>query len=180
MQILLTGAPGAGKSTVLRRTLALLGAAPGGFYTGFAPDGRRLCLWPAEGPPCWDRAHTVALREGGTCRALPGAFDRVGPPILAGNRTGLVVMDELGNVERDEAEFQRAVLACLDSPALVLGVVKPRRAGTWLEALAARPDAAVVEVTQAGRDGLPEVLAGMIRKEGAWRDESRYTTGKGL
>ena len=157
MHIFLTGEKGVGKSTAVQRTLALLGAAYGGFRTGFTSDRSRLCLWSAWGPPRLGQADTVADMVDGRCVTRPGAFDRLGTAALAGGPAGarLLVMDELGTLERDEADFQRAVLDCLDGPAAVLGVIKPQRAGTWLEALADRPDVAVVQVTEENRDGLP-------------------------
>ena len=41
----------------------------------------------------------------------------------------------------------------------MLGVVKPRRAGTWLEDLVRTPGGAVLPVDGENRDGLPALLA---------------------
>ena len=49
-------------------------------------------------------------------------FDEWGPRLLAG--PGLLVMDELGFLERDASRFQAAVLAALRGPQPVLAAVK--------------------------------------------------------
>ena len=161
MYVFLTGESGVGKSTALDRTLTLLGIPPGGFRTGFTPDRRRLCLWPAWERPDWSEEHTVARMAEGRLTGDPAAFDRLGPAILAESRAwaGLLVLDELGWLEREALAFQRAVRACLGGTTPVLGVVKPRRAGTWLEDLVRTPGGAVLPVDAENRDGLPALLA---------------------
>ena len=76
---------------------------------------------------------------------------------------GLLVLDELGWLEREALAFQRAVRACLGGTTPVLGVVKPRRAGTWLEDLVRTPGGAVLPVDAENRDGLPALLAERLR-----------------
>ena len=161
MVIFLTGPSGVGKSTAIGRTLELLEIAPGGFRTGFSPDRNRLCLWPAWEGPDWSESWTVARMVDGRLRGDPAAFDRLGPAILAESRpwARLLLLDELGWLERDAAAFQRAVRDSLREGRPVLGVVKPQRAGTWLEDLVRSQDAAVIPVDMANRDALPETLA---------------------
>lgn len=177
MYVFLTGPSGVGKSTALDRTLALLGVRPGGFRTGFAPDRTRLCLWPAWETPDWSEEHTVARMVHGRLTGDPAAFDRLGPPILAESRSWarLLVLDELGWLERDAAVFRRAVWDSVAGDLPVLGVIKPerQRTGTWLESLVQAPDGTVVTVDTANRDSLPvllveqfgETLAGMEKKQ---------------
>ena len=91
----------------------------------------------------------------------PAAFDRLGPAILAESMpwARLLLLDELGWLEREALAFQSAVRACLGGTTPVLGVVKPRRAGTWLEDLVRTPGGAVLPVDGENRDGLPALLA---------------------
>ncbi len=163
MYVFLTGPSGVGKSTALDRTLALLGVRPGGFRTGFAPDRTRLCLWPAWEMPDWSEEHTVARMVQGRLTGDPEAFDRLGPRILAESRTWarLLVLDELGWLERDAAAFRQAVRDSVAGELPVLGVIKPeqQRAGTWLESLAQASDGTVVTVNMVNRDSLPVLLA---------------------
>lgn len=167
MHIFLTGSRGVGKSTVLDRTVELLGIRPGGFRTGFAPDRTRLCLWPAWERPDWSEAHTVARLVDGRLTGDPAAFDRLGPAILWESLpwTRLLVLDELGWLEAGAPAFQGTVRACLAGPVPVLGVVKPphERRGTWLEGLVDTPGGTLVEVDPANRLDLPVFLAARLR-----------------
>ncbi|WP_297721208.1 nucleoside-triphosphatase [Intestinimonas sp.] len=166
MYLFLTGPSGVGKSTAADRTLSRLGIVPGGFRTGFAPDRKRLCLWPAWEQPDWSEKYTVARLERGRLTGDPAAFDRLGPAILAESRpwAPLMLLDELGWLEREALAFQGAVRACLEGPVPVLGVVKPapQRSGTWLEELTQLPGGVVVTVDPVCRDGLPDLLAARL------------------
>ena len=53
MHIFLTGEPGVGKSTALRRVLDRLGLVPGGFVTYYGAGRRTLYLGPAWAPRLW-------------------------------------------------------------------------------------------------------------------------------
>ena len=196
MYVFLTGPSGVGKSTALDRTLALLGVRPGGFRTGFAPDRTRLCLWPAWEAPDWSEEHTVARMVQGRLTGDPEAFDRLGLRILTESRTWarLLVLDELGWLERDAAAFRRAVRDSVAGELPVLGVIKPepQRAGTWLESLAQVPGGTVMTVDTVNRDSLPDLLAdrfgkrlraGMEKKQerAGTSDEGRkFAAGQGL
>lgn len=166
MYWLLSGPSGVGKSTALSRTLALLKARPGGFRTGFTPDRSRLCLWPAWRAPDWSSSATVAWMEGGSLRAEPAAFDRLGAAILAESLpwARVLLLDELGWLEAEAAVFQEAVCRCLKGPVPVLGVIKDRRAGTWLEKLEKLPGGTILRVDPTNRDGLPAHLAEELRR----------------
>lgn len=161
MILFLTGPQGVGKSTALRRTLSLLSVSPGGFRTGYTPDRTRLCLWPAWEEPDWAEGRAVARMVSGAAVPDPSAFDRLGSAALAASRpwARLLLLDELGRLEREARAFQRAVRACLEWGLPVLGVVKPDRAGTWLEGLVTDSGVEVLTVTEANRDGLPALLA---------------------
>lgn len=161
MYLFLTGERGVGKSAALRRALALLDVTPGGFRTGFDPARERLCLWPAWEAPAWPEERTVARMADGAAVPDPAAFDRLGPAALAESRpwARVLLLDELGRLEAEATAFRTAVDAALDGPLPVLGVVKPDRAGTWLEALVRRPGGAVLTVTEENRDAVPGRLA---------------------
>lgn len=163
MYVFLTGPSGVGKSTALDRILELLRVRPGGFRTGFTPDRSRLCLWPAWERPDWSESHTVARMTEGRLTGDPAAFDRLGTAILAASRSwaSLLVLDELGWLERDAMAYRRAVWDSVTGEIPVLGVIKPerQRTGTWLEKLAQVPGGTVVTVDPVNRDGLPVLLA---------------------
>lgn len=165
MHVFLTGERGVGKSTALRRALELLDVVPGGFHTYFDAPRRRLYLAaPAQGNLC-DDAHTVGGMVDGRARADRAAFDRVGVEAIHGSAPGAAILlfDECGKLEEGAADFQAAVLAALDGPIPILGVIKPDRAGSWLEKIAKHPRVELILVTEENRDGLPQLLATRMR-----------------
>ena len=161
---LLTGRPGVGKTTCLRRTLELLGRPAGGFFTeevrrqgtrvGFALvtlDARRAML--AE-----------AGRRGGPRVGKYGvdldALDRVGvPAIREAVRAGrLVVIDEIGKMEMASDAFRAAVEEALRSEVPILGTILAAP-HPWADRIKAHPAVTLIDVTPANRDGLPAELA---------------------
>ncbi len=161
---LLTGRPGVGKTTCLRRTLARLGRPAGGFLTeerrgrggrvGFdlvTLDGRRATLADVRrtGPP-----------RVGKYGVDVAALDRVGvPAIRAAVAAGrLVVIDEIGKMEMASPAFRAAVDAALASPVPVLGTILAAP-HPWADAVKARAGVTLVTVTRANRERLPEELA---------------------
>jgi nucleoside-triphosphatase len=182
--LFLTGPVGAGKSTLLGRLLRRLNWRIGGFRTRPAFDGAGMCGYciepfgAAHGAP----SSLIARRTDRGFEALTSAFDGLGASLLRKaleDRFDAVVMDEIGFFEERAMAFHDAVMACLDSPLPVLGVLK--RSGASLpRKIRGRQDVRVVEVTSDNRDGLlPELLrlvserhlTGVIPFSGGSRDE---------
>lgn len=167
-QLLLTGPPKVGKSTVVGRVVDLLkarGVGVGGFVTdevrrdgvriGFVvrsiADGRAAVL-----------AH-VDLESGvrvGKFGVDVGAFEGLGLPALndAIARRDVVVVDEIARMELASAPFREVVgeLAGVDVPVLATVHVYE---DPVTDALKASPETDLIEVTHANRDSLPELLA---------------------
>jgi nucleoside-triphosphatase len=174
LRVLLEGRPGIGKSTVIRRLVALLrdaGDPLGGFVTdeirargrrqGFAVEtvqGDRGVLAHVDlpGPP----------RVGRYGVDLP-TFERIALPALAAPQPdGVVVVDELGRMELASAAFRDAVLALLEQDVPVVATVQLHR-HAFTDALKERRDVRVLRVNERSRDELPERLAAELRGERA-------------
>lgn len=164
---LLTGRPGVGKTTCLRTVLDLLRVPAGGFVTeelrergkrvGFrleTVDGRQATLAHAD-------------RHGGPRVGRYGvnleALERVGVPAIRGavRRGHLVVIDEIGKMEMASPAFRSALEEVLAAPVVVVGTILKSR-HPWADRIKAHPAVALVEVTTANRESLPDRLAGLV------------------
>jgi len=167
--LLLTGWPGVGKTTVIRRTLDLLPPLRrSGFTTaeirspqgrlGFHAttlDGREIVLAHRE----WRSSYRV-----GTYGVDVAAFEReIVPALEAGRPMDLFVVDEIGKMECFSPAFRAAVLRLLEDPRPLLGTIA-LRGPAFVEAVRGRPDVKLVEVTFASREGLPALLAARLRE----------------
>ena len=131
-KILICGPRGVGKSTLIRRLTALYPGPVSGFVTKRETVADDEGLFPIYIHPA---ACPEARRQYGpenligrcdsrrSVRCTP-AFDDWGPRLLEG--PGLLLMDELGFLERDAHRFQEAVLAALKGDQPVLAAVKNR------------------------------------------------------
>jgi len=167
--VLLTGRPGIGKTTIIRKALAALGLRSGGFYTqelrgpkgrvGFSLnslDGRSGILAHVD---C-DSPHRVS-RYGVN---VPDML-AIGVPALNEALAGseLIVADEIGRMEIFCPEFCEAIVRCLDSPKPLLGTLQARR-DPFINQIRSREDVELVEVTNDNRDALPDIVVAKVRE----------------
>jgi nucleoside-triphosphatase len=165
--ILLTGYPGSGKTTVITRLLALAGFDAGGFYTeelregnvrkGFkitTLDGKETVL--AEvGFPSKFRVGKYGVNVEGIEEVAVKALEDA----LASK--DLIVIDEIGKMECYSPEFRDVIIKCLDAPTPVVATIA-KRGGRFIESIKDRSDVVIYEVTAATRDRLPEKLSNIL------------------
>ncbi len=167
-RVLLTGAPGVGKTTLVRRVVERLGdAAAAGFVTEEVRGARgrtgfRVVALDGRSGPLASAAGGAGPRVGRYAVHLD-AFEAVALPALA-LRPGidLFVVDEIGKMECLSASFVEAVRRLIAAEVALFGTVA--RAGGGLVAEAKRaPGVEVVVVTPANRDALAGALARRLR-----------------
>lgn len=161
--VLLTGRPGIGKTTVIRRFLRLTRVQAGGFFTqemirkgkrfGFSLNllnGETRVLASTDIAGRWRVGKYGVDVEGFESAAVP----EIEAAIAAGR---MVVIDEIGKMEMFSRRFCEAVQQALDAPVPVLGtlLVRPH---PFADAIRARRGVDVLEVTAANRDRLPAEL----------------------
>ena len=167
LNLLITGRPGIGKTTVMERVVARL---PAGAAIGFWTREER-----ARGVRRGFAIHTLDGRTAILARVGRGRgptvgryhvqvenLEAVGVPALAA-RPGvrLIVVDEIGRMECLSAPFCDAVRAALDSPVAVLGTVA-REGGGFIAEIRRRPDVTLLEVTATNRDALPSWIVARL------------------
>lgn len=167
--IMLTGRPGVGKTTLVRRVIEELDRPAGGFYTRELREGGR-------------RAGFEIVTLGGETATLSHvdidseqrvskygvdveALDQVGVPAIreAVDEGALVVIDEIGKMELYSDAFKTAVADALDSASPVLGTIM-RGSRPWADRIKRRDNVEVIEVTVENRDRLVDELTERLRE----------------
>ena len=166
--LVLTGAPGVGKTTVLTKTVDALkakGFSVGGMVSREVRDGNVRVgfeiLDLTNSKHGW-LAH-VNQKNGpqvGKYHVNMGDLEEIGAKAIidAAEKCDVVAVDEVGPMELFSVKFKQAVQAALDSQKLILAVVHAKARGPLLTEIRERGDLEVFTVTLANRSCLPEAL----------------------
>jgi len=158
--LLFTGSPGCGKSTIIEKIVQRIHRPTTGFFTreirdkggrvGFSIttlDGKRGIL-----------AHIDVQgrhRVGGYGVNLPD-IDRIAvPSLIPENETVVVVADEIGKMECFSAVFRRVIIEVLDSPNWVVGSIA-LKGDAFISGIRKRPDTRLIVVSESNRNTLVE------------------------
>jgi nucleoside-triphosphatase len=165
--ILLTGSPGCGKTTLIQRVVARLGCPVGGFYTQEIREkgtrlGFKLITFGGQEGILAHVAVDSPLRVGKYGVDLR-ALESVGVASVqrALSENAPVVIDEIGPMELFSRAFCQVVLDALDSPCAVFGSVV-KRSQPFADQVKARPDVTVIEVHRGNRDALVERVLALL------------------
>lgn len=169
-KILLTGRPGVGKTTVIKRVLERMRGRAGGFYTEEIREGgirkgfRIASLDGVEG--ILAHVNYKSPYRVGKYGVKVEDLERVGVAALLRALAGcdLIVVDEIARMETFSHQFKRAVLRCLDSDKALLGTIQ-QRDDPFLNSIRRRPDIQVMEVTVENRSSLPERILNILQKD---------------
>jgi nucleoside-triphosphatase len=157
--LLLSGRPGVGKTTVIKAVTQALGERADGFYTEEIREGGKRQGFQLIGLR-GEQGILAHVKFGGRGRPRVGrygvdvaAVDQVGVVALqrAVTQSRIVIIDEIGKMELYSAPFKEAVLAAMDSGSPVIATVMARP-HPWVDGVRARPDVVLWEVTLENRD----------------------------
>jgi nucleoside-triphosphatase len=173
---LLTGRPGCGKTTLIRRLVEALGASAGGFYTGeIRRQGRRegFSLTTLDGQTATLASIHIAGRHRVSKYGVDvQALDAVGVPAIerATAEAELVVVDEIGKMELFSNRFRQAVLGAVESGKPLLGTIM-LAPHPWADAVKARPEVSLVVLTEASRRQVEAELVALLQERLRGRTE---------
>ena len=169
--VLVTGRPGVGKTTLVRAVVDALGVRAMGFVTREIREGGErvgFSITDLEGPSGVlarvDLESPYRVARYGVNR---DDLERIGVAALdrAIGRARLIVMDEIGRMELCSESFQSAVRRALDCPVPVLATIQDH-ANSFLDAIRARDDIELLRITEADRDSararVARLLAGLL------------------
>jgi nucleoside-triphosphatase len=160
--ILLTGPPGVGKTTVMIRLAQRLEhRSVAGFYTEeMRESGRRqgfqIVTFSGKTGVLADKSLPSRARVG-RYGVNVEAFERLAIPELA-RPADLVLIDEIGKMECFSPAFVTAVRDLLDGPIPVVATVASSGAG-FIADVKVRSDVQIWGISRDNRQGLPERLA---------------------
>lgn len=126
--ILITGAKGVGKSTLIRKLLQHLGQPAYGFCSqkeqrnkdGYFP----VYIHELSVPRHYTRENLIGLCKENGSQPFPEAFDRFAKKLYGLPKDGILLFDELGLLESNAPEFQKAVLFHLAGEQRVIAAVR--------------------------------------------------------
>lgn len=172
MHVFLTGAIQSGKSTIIDKVIKKENYQVMGFRTR-KDENNDVYMYAAgmdlEQARCEE--NKVGSFVSGSMTGFTGRFNALGKKYLAfpedmacGKHSTLIIMDEIGRLEKDAEEFRDAVLQVLDGEISVLGVVRQGLPG-WCSMIADRNDVRIIEVRDENREWLPALIPYMLRDE---------------
>lgn len=141
MNLIICGSSGSGKSSAIKLVLAQIREPIYGFWTEkLVPDSEGSC--PVYMHGCTEPlsyAHLIGRCKDRHAERFPDVFDDVGVKFLSGiPEESFVLMDEIGFMENDAAEFIKAIFAILDGNYRVIAAVRDK-ATPLLDAIRSHP-----------------------------------------
>ncbi len=182
--ILITGRINSGKSTLINRIIELNGLSVKGFRSEpFFENGERVGFYicPADLEGEWSQSkkeknligRIIAYKQ---VKPYTENFETYGVEYLknACDGSSVILMDELGVIEKEAHQFQEKVMECLDSSQLTICSVRDEGA-PFLDRVRAHGGAVVFTVNEYNRNDLVESVNQMIKN---YFEENQNDTAK--
>jgi nucleoside-triphosphatase len=164
--ILLTGAPSSGKTTVIKKLIAILEHPARGFFTEEERDGERRIgflmksLAGKEGYLAHQNIDSeFRIRRYGVSIEN---IEQLAVPAIEPQRDAIIILDEIGKMECFSERFREAVLLALDSPNIVVGTIT-LGGNDFIHGIKEREDLEIAEVTAENRNSLPQKIQERIK-----------------
>lgn len=168
VHVFLTGEKQVGKSTLVSAVLFSVGLKYSGLRSISVFDeknDRNVYLVPAGGGSNEPAVLAGVCSNRHITERHPEVFDEVGCRLLDFDEdTELVVIDEIGNMERDAKRYSDKIMSLLDrTDVRILGVLQKKADSDLAQAIRKHPNVRMIEVTEENRTALVPVIIGMLR-----------------
>jgi nucleoside-triphosphatase len=167
--ILLTGRPGSGKTTVVEAIVRRFAADAGGFVTGEIREkgirtGFRITTLDGRSALLAHVNSRSPVRVG-KYGVNVSDFERLALPAIenAVQRKRLVVIDEIGRMEMTSDAFCQAVRDALDARPIVLATIQ-QHTQSFTDQIKKRRDVALFQITPGTRNVLAAAIENMMSK----------------
>lgn len=169
-KLLLTGAPGCGKTTVVRKVALMLGDAARGFFTEEVRNAEGLRTGFRVVTLDGTRGELASKRRArgprvGSYAVNVEEFERVALPSMDAGGDRILIIDEIGKMECCSAAFVGKVGETFAASGPILATI-PLRGGAFIEEIRRRPDVETIVVVRENREALPARLAAMLTAPG--------------
>lgn len=168
LRVFLTGVPGVGKSTVVRKVAEMIqqsGVKVGGMTSGDLRSGTARVGFEIRDLLAGETGVLAHVNQAtgpriGRYRVRSEDLDRIGAEAIlsAIKDADLIVVDEVGPMELTSPRFKDAVQAALTSGKPLLGTVHRNAQDPLVRVIKSSPSIEVVEVTLENRDSLANGL----------------------
>jgi nucleoside-triphosphatase THEP1 len=172
MNIVLTGIPGIGKTTVVEQLADLLRGRAGGFVTREVREGGRrtgFIIMPLEGETAMlATRHEKGSPRVGPYKVLVDNLEAVGVTAVerALSDRKIMIVDEIGKMELMSALFRDIILRGLESDLPLVATLSVSR-DPFSESIRRRSDVALMEVKLDNRRSLPGTILELLETGGS-------------
>jgi nucleoside-triphosphatase len=175
---LLTGSPGSGKTTIIKKALARTRSEAAGFYTEELRTGgirQGFSLTTLDGTTTTLAHRTISSpHRVGKYGVDITNLDTVGVTALleAIDRSDIIVIDEIGKMELFSPHFREAVLKAIDSGKRVLGTIMLNR-HPFADRVKEHPDVIIRHISRENREQVLDEISDWLKSS---TNEHQYTT----
>ncbi|WP_297493457.1 NTPase [Persephonella sp.] len=172
MKIVLTGEPGIGKTTIIKKVAEVLGDKAIGFYTEEFRDihGKRegfkiITLDGKEGILASKKL--ISLYRIGSYGVNLKEFEDLVLPVLekAKSQDKIVIIDEIGKMELFSEKFARLIDEIFSLGKDIIATVPLKNVHPVISRIKRNPEVHLIEVNFSNRDKLPEQIIKVFEKE---------------
>lgn len=169
--ILFTGPPGCGKTTLIRRIVQDLKTPLTGFFTQeIREKGKRVGFTIStldDKKALLAHVNFSGRYRVGRYGVVLESIDNVAvPSMIPRNLKESVVIDEIGKMECFSSLFRKTVLDVFEMPNVVIGTIS-LRGDEFINRVKDRSDVLVVEMSEKNRDELTNTYVNLLKQSGS-------------